>query len=151
SGASASTGTPTGGPPSVGLSSGGDFGETWDNTTTTISDITQGSTGTVASSLQLSRTYSLTANQAAIPGKGDTCANPSPQCPSGGSTVAGCSHIAPTTDPIAIQPFWNDTFVFVVHPQFAAYALQSGQSRYVWTGAVPSTASASVAQLAACE
>jgi hypothetical protein len=38
----------------------------------------------------------------------------------------------------------------MVHPQFAAWVLQSGQARYALMGAVPSTASASVAQLAAC-
>jgi hypothetical protein len=53
-------------------------------------------------------------------------------------------------DPVALEPFWNDRVVFMVHPQFAAWVLQSGKSRFTLMSAVPSTASASIAQLAAC-
>jgi hypothetical protein len=47
-------------------------------------------------------------------------------------------------------PFWDDTFVLLVHPQFAYYQLGQGQTRYVMTGSVPVTANITVRNLEAC-
>ncbi len=136
----------------VGLAGTGDFGEKWDQKTTTVVTTAQGTNETIATTLGLSKAYTLPALQTTIPGNGDTCAGPFPPCPAPGAPPpsAVCTQLNHAPDPVAIQPFWNDRIVFMVHPQFAAWVLQSGKSRYTLMSAVPSTASASVAQLAAC-
>ena len=48
------------------------------------------------------------------------------------------------------EPFWDDEFVLLVHPQFAIYDIGQGQYTDVYYGAEPVTATIPVASLDAC-
>lgn len=116
-----------------------DLGEAWDSSTRAGFATTEGSTDTTTATLALQTTWNLPADTDLIPGNGDTCIS-----------ATDCSTRAHPESPRAIEPFWADTFVFLVHPQFAVWVLDAGKSHYVMTAAVPVTADATVAQLAAC-
>ncbi len=115
------------------------MGESWDDTTVQGYGTSQGMTGTDAASLAFTTQNTLPAMQETIPGHGDTCA-----------TATDCSQLAHAPDALAIEPFWGDTFIFQVHPQFAAWVLPAGGARYVMMAAVPVQVQATVAQLMAC-
>lgn len=118
---------------------GMDLGETWDSSTKVGFATSEGSTDATTATLALQTTWNLPADTDLIPGNGETC-----------SSATNCSTRAHPESPRAIEPFWADTFVFLVHPQFAVWVLDAGKSHYVMTAAVPVTADATVAQLAAC-
>ena len=118
---------------------GMDLGETWDQSTKMGFATSAGSTDSTTASLTLQTTWNLPANTDLVPGNGDTCLS-----------ATDCSTLAHPASVRAIAPFWADTFVFLVHPQFAVWVMDAGRSRFVMTAAVPVTADATVAQLAAC-
>jgi hypothetical protein len=118
---------------------GMDLGETWDSSTKAGFATSEGSTDATTATLALQTTWNLPADTDLIPGNGDTCIS-----------ATDCSTHAHAESPRAIEPFWADTFVFLVHPQFAVWVLDAGKSHYVMTAAVPVTVDATVAQLAAC-
>ena len=118
---------------------GADLGESWDNTTKIGFGTAEGTTSTATNTIAFQTQWNLPANTDLTPGSGATCIS-----------AADCSSQTQPADPRAIEPFWGDTFVFLVHPQFAMWVLDAGQTRYVEMGAVPVTADATVAQLAAC-
>ena len=51
---------------------------------------------------------------------------------------------------VSHEPFWDDEFVLLVHPQFAIYDIGQGQYTDVYYGAEPVTATIPVASLDAC-
>lgn len=118
---------------------GADLGESWDNTTKTGFGTSEGASDTSTNAIAFQTQWNLPANTDLIPGSGATCIS-----------ATDCSSLTHPTNPRAIEPFWGDTFVFLVHPQFAMWILDAGQTRYVEIGAVPVTTDATVAQLAAC-
>jgi hypothetical protein len=120
-------------------SAGGNWGESWDETTKAGFGTSDSSTDTATATLAFQTQWSLPADPDVIPGAGDTCVS-----------ATDCSTLVHASSSTPIEPFWADTFVFLVHPQFALWVLNAGSARYVMTGAVPVTADATVAQLAAC-
>jgi hypothetical protein len=116
-----------------------DLGETWDQSTRVGFATSEGGADATTATMVLQTTWNLPADTDLIPGNGDTCIS-----------ATDCSALAHPESARAIQPFWADTFVFLVHPQFAVWVLDAGESHYVMTAAVPVTADATVAQLAAC-
>lgn len=116
-----------------------DLGESWDNSTKTGFGTAEGTTDTATNTYAFQTQWNLLPNPDLIPGSGATCIS-----------ATDCSSETQPENPRAIEPFWGDTFVFLVHPQFAMWVLDAGQTRYVEISAVPVTADATVAQLAAC-
>jgi hypothetical protein len=74
-----------------------------------------------------------------IPGSGAVCA-----------TTTSCSSQTTPANAYAAEPFWLDTFVLLVHPQYAYWDLSAQDQNYVLYGAVPVTADITVAELDAC-
>jgi hypothetical protein len=111
----------------------------WDTSTSESFGTTDTSSSGGNSSLGFQGTWSTQADPSLIPGSGDTCASP-----------IDCSKVNHNPNVYAIEPFWQDTFILLVHPQFAVWVVGGGQDRYVMYGAVPVTADISVAELAAC-
>jgi hypothetical protein len=118
---------------------GYDMGESWDTTTKIGFGTAESSTDTAANTMAFQTQWSMPANTDLIPGSGATCVS-----------ATDCSTQTPAANPRAIEPFWSDTFVFLVHPQFAMWLLDAGKTRYVQIAAVPVTVDATVTQLAAC-
>jgi hypothetical protein len=116
-----------------------DLGESWDNSTKTGFGTSETSTNTSTNTVAFQTQWNIPANPDLIPGDGSTC-----------KSATDCSLQTQPANPRAIEPFWGDTFVFSVHPQFAMWVLDAGRTRYVQIAAVPVTADATVAQLAAC-
>jgi hypothetical protein len=116
-----------------------DMGESWDTTTKQSFGTSDSSTNTSTSTVSMQTQWSIPANPDLRPGNGATCAS-----------ATDCSSLAQVPDVRAIEPFWGDTFVFQVHPQFAAWLLDADKTRFVQIAAVPVVATATVAQLAAC-
>jgi hypothetical protein len=118
---------------------GVDMGESWDNSTKTSfgtsETVSDSATGTLAFQTQ----WNLPANPDLLPGAGTTCAS-----------ITDCTSLVRPPGSRLIEPFWADTFVFSVHPQFAVWVEEAGTARYVQIAAVPVTADATVAQLSAC-
>jgi hypothetical protein len=93
--------------------------------------------------LAFTDTIGLPANRNLVPGNGGIC-------PSATSCPPGEIKYPSATDLYFHESFWRDTFVLLVHPQFAAYVLGGGQDRYVMTAAVPARAEITVADLDSC-
>jgi len=83
----------------------------------------------------------LGGNPLTIPGNGQTCAS-----------ATDCSPQDYVTNPnwFQNQPYWNDTFELLAHPQFVAFVLGSGEDRYVYWAADAALVSVQVWQLSAC-
>jgi hypothetical protein len=87
--------------------------DTWDTTTTYGVATTNGKGDQGTSSISLARSWPIPIDYSLTPGSGVTCANPD------------CSTLT-TPNPVTVyfnEPFWNDRFVMIVHPQFAAWVL----------------------------
>jgi hypothetical protein len=132
----------------VGIAYGfGDFGfaggatTKWDHSVSEGFGTTAGSTTSESSSLGFKGKWSTFADQHLIPGSGDTCGSPT-----------NCRHSTIKHDPniYAEEPFWEDMFVLLVHPQFAVWVEGGEHNRFVMYGAVPVTANVTVAELFAC-
>jgi hypothetical protein len=113
----------------------------YDTTTSEAYGALTGAISTGMSTQQAQVGMTLTTNPATIPGAGQTCAS---------STDCSTQDLVTAPNWFMNQPFWNDTFQLLVHPQFAAFVLGTGQDRYVYWGADPVLASIQVNQLAAC-
>lgn len=122
------------------MASGGfDMGESWDSSTKTTFGTSEAASDSATGTLAFQTQWNLPANPDLIPGAGTTCAS-----------TTTCATLTQPANLRAIEPFWADTFVFSVHPQFAVWAQDAGAARYVQIAAVPVTADATVAQLSAC-
>ena len=111
----------------------------WDQTTKQGFGATNGTTGVGSNTLTFSYGWQLPAVPSLIPGSGAVCAS-----------TTNCSSQMPAANAYANEPFWFDTFVLLVHPQYAYWQLSAQNQRYVLYGAVPVTANAVVAVLDAC-
>ena len=113
----------------------------YDTTTQYSYGTLSGSTNTGMSTQQAQVTIGLSGNPATTPGNGQTCAS-----------VTNCSPQDYVAAPgwFANQPYWNDMFQLLVHPQFAAFVVGGGPDRYFYWGADPALASVQVWQLSAC-
>jgi hypothetical protein len=112
----------------------------WDQTTSqTFGDTTTSST-TSGQSLGIKGSWKRSANIAAVPGSGKFCVMQNGSCS------------ALQTDPNLYldQPFWEDMFVLLVHPQFAYFSAGSGQDQYEWYAATPVTVDVTVGRLVDC-
>ena len=114
-----------------------------DHTTEQEFGLTNDAKNQQSDSLALTDTYSQGPFATLIPGDGATCASAN-DC-----SNATLRHPTPA-DLYAGEPFWEDTFKLLVHPQVAAYVLGGGEARYVLTAAVPVLADATVRTLEAC-
>jgi hypothetical protein len=106
------------------------WGATGNTSTTVGQSIAQGNTIGTGPDLNL------------IPGDGDLCLSAT-NCPTHGP-------YSQVTDMLSHEPFLDDEFVLLVHPQFAIYDIGGGQDTDVYYGAEPVTATISVASLDAC-
>ncbi len=120
----------------VGISLGNNG--SWDQSSKQTFGTTNSTANATTSSLNISSTWSFRNDPALIPGSGATCAN------------TACTQTTPDTGIYLQEPFWEDTFVLLVHPQFAVWVVGSGANEYAMYGAVPVTADVTVAELAAC-
>jgi hypothetical protein len=123
-----------------GLFTGG-FGDKsgWDQTTKQDFGATNGTTGVGTNTLTYGYGWNIPAAPALIPGSGAVCAS-----------TTNCSSQIPAANAYANEPFWLDTIVLLVHPQYAYWQLSAQDQRYVMYGAVPVTADADVVVLDAC-
>jgi hypothetical protein len=76
-----------------------------------------------------------------VPGAGLICTSP---------TTVACASTTPTPNLYALEPFWYDTFVLIMHPQFVVWVIGGNADRYQMYGAVPVLGEMPVAQLDAC-
>lgn len=120
----------------VGISLGNNG--SWDQSSKQTFGTTNSTANASTSSLNISSTWSFRNDPELIPGSGATCAN------------TACTQTTPDTGIYLQEPFWEDTFVLLVHPQFAVWVVGSGANEYAMYGAVPVTADVTVAELAAC-
>jgi hypothetical protein len=129
-----------GGSGSEGGSSTASTTSSFDNTTKQAYGTLSGSSSMGSSQQQAVANLTISGNAATIPGNGQTCASPTDCTP---PYVA-----APNS--FVNQPFWNDFFELLVHPQFAVFTLGDPQDRIVYWAADPVLASIQVSQLSAC-
>ena len=117
----------------------GGGGQNWDDSTTNGF----GTTKTKTDSSQI--TTSFTASQGVgpihslVPGSGETC-----------PSETSCSPLIPAVDAYSNEPFWQDNFLLLIHPQFAVWEQIAGKRMTVMTAAVPVLGEITVADLAAC-
>jgi hypothetical protein len=121
----------------LGLSAGDTSG--WDTTTKQSFGVVNGTTNAANSSAAFSFTYQSAAGADQIPGPGIVCAS-----------VSDCSTTTSPKNEYANEPFWLDTFILLVHPQYALWSLHPADQHYVMYGAVPVTAEITVGELDAC-
>lgn len=122
-----------------GLTAG--FGDTnvWDQTVKQGFGATNGTTGVGTGSTAFSFTWQIPAAPSLTPGTGAVCA-----------TLTSCGSQISPANAYAAEPFWLDTFVLLIHPQYAYWQLAAGSQNFVLYGAVPVTADITVAELDAC-
>jgi hypothetical protein len=119
----------------------GGVSSTWDRSTVEGWGTTKDTSSTTKDTFAFSLTWPLPADPLLIPGSGDTCASP--------TNCATLNHTSAQTV-YAEEPFWQDTFVLLVHPQFADWVLGSGPDRFALSRGVPAMIEVTVQQLAAC-
>jgi hypothetical protein len=93
------------------------------------------------SSVAFGQSWSTVADPNLVPGNGAVCTS---------TTSVICSGTTQTANLYALEPFWNDLYVLVMHPQFAVWVLGGAADRYMMYGAVPVLGEITVAQLDAC-
>jgi S-layer homology domain len=126
--------------PVVGGGGSGSTASSLDQTVQTGFGVTDDTQSTGASSVGIQSGWKTKEDTTlAAPGNGDTCASPK-----------DCGTLHHHSDTYWHEPFWQDKFVLLVHPQFATWVLGNGEDRYVMLGAVPVTADILVGDLAAC-
>ena len=113
----------------------------WDTTTKQSFGKVQTSTGTGGQTATQASQWVNSVDYQTIPGSGLTCAKP--------TSCAGTK--AAPDDMFQREPFWEDTFVLLVHQQLATWVLGNNQpDRWVMYGAVPAFVDMTVGQLDAC-
>ena len=100
---------------------------------------TTGATGAGSSSTAYIFNWQIAAAPNQIPGTGSVCA-----------TTTNCGTLTSLANAYAAEPFWLDTFVLLVHPQYAYWQPAAQNQTYVMYGSVPVTADVTVAELDAC-
>jgi len=85
--------------------------------------------------------WDLPAQPGLVPGAGLIC-NP--------TTTVVCASTTPTPNLYALEPFWYDTFVLIVRPQFVVWVIGGNADRYQMYGAAPALGETEVALLDAC-
>jgi S-layer family protein len=113
----------------------------YDTTTTSAYGTLTGNTGMGMSTQQAQVQQTLSGNAATTPGSGQTCAS---------ATDCSPQHLVTAPNWFMNQPFWDDTFQLLVHPQFAAFDIGNSQDRFVYWGADYVLASVQVWQLWEC-
>jgi hypothetical protein len=115
--------------------------QNWDTTTKQSFGLTDDASQQDSDQQAITITQAMNSDAGAVPGDGGICASPT-----------DCSQIQyPTADWLYMhEPFWLDTFVLLVHPQFAAYVSGDGKERYVMTGSVPVMGKITVGDLQSC-
>jgi len=113
--------------------------DTWDQTTTETFGTTHDSSNNDSSSMAFTLTETIPADPSLVPGSGVTCA-----------TQSSCSSTVQTPNAYELEPFWDDTFYLMVHPQFAVWVIGGQQDRYVMYGALQTLIDVLVGQLDAC-
>ncbi len=83
-----------------------------------------------------------------VPGPGTSC--PWTRDPGTGAVNTDCADPAPIPNALRHEAFWGDRFYLLVHPQFAAWVVGT-TTKQVMFAAVPTLASITVAELAACK
>ena len=111
----------------------------WDQTTKRGFGATAGTAGVGTGSSAFSFSWQIPAAPGLTPGSGAVCA-----------ATTNCSTQTSAANAYAAEPFWLDTFVLLVHPQYAYWQLGAQNQSYVLYGAVPVTADVTVAELDAC-
>jgi S-layer homology domain len=111
-----------------------------DTTTTAGYAVQNGSQLGGSSALNITRTFGVLAGANTIPGNGKVCASAT-DCST--QTLAGATWWAG-------QPFWSDTFVLTVHPQYAFYVLGDKTDRSVMFASVAGDSQVQVLDLWAC-
>ena len=127
-------------------------GDSWDKTTTESFGTTHDSQDSGGTSLAFTSTFQTAANPALVPNKGDTCASSTDCSP---STLKHHSSQPANLDGKGgsgyfIEPFWDDLFVLLIHPQFGYWVLGDGEDRFVMLRAVQAVGEIHVSDLAAC-
>lgn len=115
---------------------------TFDRTDTQGYGVTNNTATTVSQSISQGDTISTGPDLNLVPGDGDLCLSTN-NCPTNGPYTK-------VANMVSHEPFWDDEFVLLVHPQFAIYDIAPGQYTDVYYGAEPVTATISVASLDAC-
>jgi hypothetical protein len=113
--------------------------DTWDQTTMETFGTTNSNTNNGSSSAAFGLQQSIPADNTLIPGSGLVCAQ---------ATSCATTTQVPLTP--AQEPFWDDTFYLLVHPQFFVWVLGGQQDQWVMYGAVPTLADIEVGELDAC-
>jgi S-layer homology domain len=126
----------------AGFSLTGSAGSTsgWDSTTIQGFGQVNSTTAQDQNSLAFSFTWPFPANPNLVPGSGAVCAS-----------QTDCSKTTTISNAYALEPFWADTFILLVHPEFTAWVVSNSQSRYAFYGSVPTTIDATVLQLDFCK
>jgi hypothetical protein len=121
------------------LKAQGSTTSSWDNTT--MSSFGTTSMGAKSDQASTSFTISNTAGPIAtlVPGSGATC-----------PSETSCVPLITNPDAYTNEPFWNDQFLLMIHPQFAIYENLAGKTVTVMTGAVPVIGGMTVLDLTAC-
>jgi hypothetical protein len=115
------------------------MGGGFDNTTTTGSGVQNGALLGGSSALSVSSTLGVGANPLTTPGNGMVCAS-----------ATNCATQTKSANWWAGQPFWNDTFVLRVHPQYAFYVLGNKTDRAIMYASIKGQTEEQVLQLWAC-
>jgi hypothetical protein len=121
------------------ITGGFGFSSSWDQTTKQGYGTTTGTTGVGSDSTASTFTWQIAAAPNQIPGTGSVCV-----------TATNCGTLTALANAYAAEPFWLDTFVLLVHPQYAYWQLAAQDQSYVMYGSVPVTADITVAELDAC-
>lgn len=121
--------------------------DTWDQMVTQTFSSIQGATGGNSSGMSFSLAETLGPTPTLVPGSGETC-SPPPPGPINAATP--CQPYLQMANAYENEPFWNDTFYLLVHPQFAAWVLGGQRDRYVFYAALPGYVSINISQLEAC-
>jgi hypothetical protein len=115
---------------------------TLDHTDTQGYGVTGNTGQTVSQSIAQGDTIGTGPDLNLVPGNGSLCLSAT-NCPTNGPYTQ-------VTNMVSHEPFWDDEFVLLVHPQFAIYDIGQGQYTDVYYGAEPVTATIPVASLDAC-
>ena len=118
----------------------GDTG-TFDHSDTQGYGVTGNTTTTVSQSISQGDTIATGPDLSLVPGDGNMCLSPT-NCPTNGPYTQ-------VPNMVSHEPFWDDEFVLLVHPQFASTISAPVRTTMSITGP-PVTATISVASLDAC-
>ncbi|SMG49020.1 S-layer homology domain-containing protein [Paraburkholderia susongensis] len=114
-------------------------GESWDTSVSQGFGVQTNQNATTQYGQGIGLTYGIGGNVGTTPGNGLVCA-----------TSTNCATTALAPGWFESQPFWNDEFVLLIHPQYALYVIGKGTNRTALYGSVAATASPTVLDLYKC-